>query len=172
MKKVIKNNLFGFLLGMLLCSGIVYATNIYKAVDISYKPIDSSWEVNNVSDALNSLYKKTNESNKSSVHYLGTGTSFNIKEICDELNIDTTTLTEDNFIVGMQSIPSSSGSVSTSVNTATKSMNLNGNTISKTYDATTATLTISGNTISARTNATNAITASSTAVCFAYLILT
>lgn len=55
MKKIIKNNLLCFVLGMLVCGGIVYAAS-YKADDISYIPTDESWEVNNVNDALNSLY--------------------------------------------------------------------------------------------------------------------
>ena len=53
MKKV----LFGVILGIVLCSGIVYGVNLYKSEDISYEPTDVSWEVNNVSDALNSLYE-------------------------------------------------------------------------------------------------------------------
>ena len=167
MKKII----IGFLLGGILFGSIgIYAAS-YLAKDISYTPENASWEVSNVNDALDNLYKKAND-NSAYIKYLGTGTSFNISELCEELNIDPTSLTEDNFIVGIQSIPSSSGAVSTIVNTETKSMNLNGNTLTKTYNPNNSILTISGNTISARTNATNAITASSTAVCFAYLILT
>jgi len=57
MKKIInKNVIFNFILGMLLCSGIVYAVN-YKANDISYTK--EGWEVDNVNEALDSLYDKT-----------------------------------------------------------------------------------------------------------------
>ena len=51
MKKLIT----GFILGIITCSGIVYAAN-YLASDISYEPTDASWEVSNVNDALNDLY--------------------------------------------------------------------------------------------------------------------
>ena len=60
MRKVIKNNLFGFLLGMLLCGGIVCAASYY-ANDVAYEPEDTSWEVNDVDEALNDLYKIINE---------------------------------------------------------------------------------------------------------------
>ena len=63
MKKFIKNNLFGFILGIMLCSGIVYGTNIYESNTIEYNPTDASWEVNNVNDALNVLYDKLAISN-------------------------------------------------------------------------------------------------------------
>ena len=55
MKKIIKNNLFGFILGILVCSGIVYAASYY-AKDVTYNPTDASWEVSNVNDALDDLY--------------------------------------------------------------------------------------------------------------------
>lgn len=60
MKKFLKNNIFGLILGIILGSGIVYAANVYKAIDISYEPTDASWEVNNVEAALNDLYKNSN----------------------------------------------------------------------------------------------------------------
>jgi len=56
MKKILKNNLPGFILGIILCSGVIYGVNLYKSEDIQYQPSDDSWEVSNVSDALNSLY--------------------------------------------------------------------------------------------------------------------
>ena len=61
MKIFVKNNLFGFLLGFLLCSGIVYAATLYNASDITYKPTDASWEVSNVSEALNVLKNKLDD---------------------------------------------------------------------------------------------------------------
>ena len=55
MKNIInKNTIFSFLLGIILCSGIVYATN-YLATEISYTK--DGWGVNNVSEALDDLYE-------------------------------------------------------------------------------------------------------------------
>lgn len=83
MKKVFdKKILFIFMVGIMLCSGIVYATTLYKATDVSYEPTDESWEVANVSDALNSLYAsgksisissvaKDASGNDAAVHYYG-----------------------------------------------------------------------------------------------------
>ena len=54
MKKV----LIGFIAGIILCGGIeIYATSLYKAKDISYNK--ENWEVNNVNDAIDSLYNNT-----------------------------------------------------------------------------------------------------------------
>ena len=65
MKKIInKNTLFGIIIGIILCSGIVYGVNLYKSEDISYEPTDASWEVSNVNDAIDSLYVKTKEIEK------------------------------------------------------------------------------------------------------------
>ena len=57
MKKLI----IGFILGILLCGGIVYAVN-YKASDISYSSDKTT--VKNVSEALDELYKKGDNSVK------------------------------------------------------------------------------------------------------------
>ena len=54
-----KKLMLGFIMGILLCSGIVYATNLYKSEDIFYEPSDASWEVDNVSAAINSLHNNT-----------------------------------------------------------------------------------------------------------------
>jgi len=50
------------------CVG-VYASS-YLASDISYSPIDSSWEVSNVSEALNDLYSNTKNTG-GNLYYLG-----------------------------------------------------------------------------------------------------
>jgi len=61
MKKIIKifryNTLFTFIMGSLIfgCIG-VYATSSYYAKNISYEP-NSNWEVSNVNEALDELYK-------------------------------------------------------------------------------------------------------------------
>jgi len=62
MKKVI----LGFILGGIICSGIVYAAS-YLATDIQYTPSDETWGVSNVNDALDSLYELSNKST-SSIH--------------------------------------------------------------------------------------------------------
>ena len=54
--KKFKLILTGFILGIILCGGIVYGASYY-AKDVSYEPTDASWEVTNVSDALDHLYK-------------------------------------------------------------------------------------------------------------------
>ena len=61
MKKFIKNNIFGFALGIILCGGIVYGANVYQSNSIEYNPTDSSWNVSNVSDAINSLHSMVKE---------------------------------------------------------------------------------------------------------------
>ena len=77
------------LVGIILCSGIVYASN-YSAIDITYN--HSNWKVDNVNDALNDLYN-----NASKIYPLGTGVSFNIKELVP--NVDYTKLIVSDFIV-------------------------------------------------------------------------
>jgi len=51
-----KKMLLGFILGLLIWGGIVYATS-YFAKDISYQPSDETWNVSNVNEAINSLYE-------------------------------------------------------------------------------------------------------------------
>ena len=62
MKKIIKNNILGFILGIIFCGGIVYAASLYNANDVAYEPTDENWEVTNVSEALDSLYVSYNQS--------------------------------------------------------------------------------------------------------------
>lgn len=86
MKKILRNNLLGFILGIILCSGIVYGINLYKSEDIQYQPSDAGWEVSNVNDALNSLYNNNNVNVEymefSSTPYANTsGISFDITAI-------------------------------------------------------------------------------------------
>ena len=83
MKKFIKNNLFGFLIGGLIFGSIgIYGTNVYQSSAIEYSPTDASWEVDNVNEAINSLHNLVNSSsiskiakdtsgNEASVHYYG-----------------------------------------------------------------------------------------------------
>jgi len=96
MKKLIT----GFILGIIACSGIVYAAN-YLASDISYEPTDASWEVNNVNDALNDLYensKSNNEPVTNSPILIYTGSrsgSVNVKNLYPD---DYMNFTVDNFL--------------------------------------------------------------------------
>ncbi len=61
MKKILKSKIFIVIITMIICiSGTLYAANVYYANTIKYTPSDSSWNVTNVSDALNSLYSSRN----------------------------------------------------------------------------------------------------------------
>ena len=74
MKKLIT----GFILGIILCSGIVYATS-YLASDVLYTPNDKTWEVSNVEEVLNSLYDGSidiqTEMNSQNMHFNDKGGS-------------------------------------------------------------------------------------------------
>ena len=76
MKKFIKNNIFGFLIGIILCSGVVYGTSSYESNNIKYSPTDSSWNVNNVNEAINSLYSMKTELDN--IKGIGDATAANI----------------------------------------------------------------------------------------------
>jgi len=57
MKKINYKPLFTFIIGALIFGSIgIYATSTYYAKNISYEP-NSNWEVSNVNDALDELYK-------------------------------------------------------------------------------------------------------------------
>jgi hypothetical protein len=57
MKKIKKNHIFAFILGA-ITFGSIGAVSAYTIVskDITYTPKDATWNVNNVSDALDNLY--------------------------------------------------------------------------------------------------------------------
>lgn len=65
MKKCVINNMFWFFLGIILCSGVVFASNMYKASDIIYTN-DINDEVKNVNEALDDLNNKTKVGNATS----------------------------------------------------------------------------------------------------------
>ena len=94
-----KKYVFGFIFGILMSSGIVYAATLIDSKDVTYTPSDSSFNVNDVSDALNNLYNRISdlESSSSAVYYLGTATSYDIKTLFPQ--IDYTALTSDNFLI-------------------------------------------------------------------------
>lgn len=89
-----KKNIVCFILGGLLFGIIgVNGVLLYKASDIEFVPKDDNWNVNNLNEAINDLYD-----NRVSLIYLGTGTSFDVKNKLPN-NIDYSKLTSDNFIV-------------------------------------------------------------------------
>jgi len=62
MRKIFISKLFYFILGIIISSGItVYAATTLLSKDIGFVPDNSSWEVNNVQDALNDLYSSVEE---------------------------------------------------------------------------------------------------------------
>ena len=69
MKKIIKNPIFTFIIGLVLAGSVVgvVAYN-YNAKDIGYTPSDSSWEVNNVEEALKDLKANHSASNISLIY--------------------------------------------------------------------------------------------------------
>ena len=77
MRRIIKNNIFGFILGIILCSGIVYGVNIYESNTIKYSPTDTSWNVSNVNEAINSLYNMKTELNNTKTELDSTKTELN-----------------------------------------------------------------------------------------------
>ena len=77
MKKFIKNNIFGFILGIILCGGIVYGVNTYESNTIEYSPTDTSWNVSNVNEAINSLYSIKTELDATKTELDSTKTELN-----------------------------------------------------------------------------------------------
>ena len=65
MKKFIKNNLLGFILGVLVSGGVVYAATLIDSKDVTYTPSDSSFDVSNVEGALDQIYLELSVINKS-----------------------------------------------------------------------------------------------------------
>ena len=56
MKKLIKNPIFMFILGIILSSSIVFAYSLI-APDVGFTPRDDTWDVDNTKDALDDLYR-------------------------------------------------------------------------------------------------------------------
>lgn len=88
MKKFIRNNIFGFILGGLIFGGIgIYAVSYY-AKDVTYTPGDKTWEVSNVEEALNSLYE--NKSSSSNLNYITEATTLDYNTSAISTTITTT----------------------------------------------------------------------------------
>ena len=81
MKKFIKNNLLGFILGVLVSGGVVYAATLIDSKDVTYTPSDSSFDVSNVESALDDLYDKVGNkfdmSNAELIYFGGVGATGN-----------------------------------------------------------------------------------------------
>ena len=99
MKKI----LIGFILGGLIFGSIVYATSYY-AKDVAYEPTDASWEVNNVEDALNSLYEDS-KSNDSSEIIVGMSMTQSITDTTSYNHIGTCKLIYNGNEIDSISIP-------------------------------------------------------------------
>ena len=56
MGKLLKNRIFIFILGGIVCSSVTAAAYTISAKQIGYTPKDSSWKVTNVADAITDLY--------------------------------------------------------------------------------------------------------------------
>ena len=68
MKRIIKNNLLGFILGIIVTTALtVSASILYQASEIGYTPKDSTWKKSNgdkietIEDAIDELYLKTDK---------------------------------------------------------------------------------------------------------------
>lgn len=102
-----KNNFFKnilFLVALVLSFGVGGVTALtLVADDIIYNPKNSDFAVDNAQDALDQLYDMVENysgGGMKSVIYLGTEKSYNIKTLYPD--VDYTTLTNDNFIVGTE----------------------------------------------------------------------
>lgn len=81
MKKIFKNRLFIFILGVLMTSVSVYAVS-YLATDVTYSPKDTNWRVDNVHDALDELYETYNNGStdgSASSGLVGKTITYNVK---------------------------------------------------------------------------------------------
>ena len=73
MKKVIKNPLFTFILGVVLAASFsVYATVSILSSQVDYVPRDSEWDVNNVEAAIDELYEMAKNNGGNSQGFSGT----------------------------------------------------------------------------------------------------
>jgi len=85
MKKMIGSRVFSFILGALIFSGMTVFAYSISSKDISFTPSDSNWEVDNVEDAMNSLYENASGykyqdflNNASSYHSVIAGSSLSV----------------------------------------------------------------------------------------------
>lgn len=97
MKKIIKNPIFTFILGILICGSTAVAASTMLARNITYTPNDNTWDVNNVEAALDSLYQ-----NKSNVVLYDkkqyTGDVINTYTFGEKINLGIVVISSDNNI--------------------------------------------------------------------------
>lgn len=107
----------------------------------------------------------------SRVIYLGKGTSFDLSQI---LSDDYTSLTADNFIVGISAKSSASASYTPS-GTSKQTYTATGAALSitKSYDSSTGALTLGGytETVTVRSSSGGTGTTNTNCTCFAYVVL-
>lgn len=138
----LKTWFFGLITGGILFGGIgVMATTYFSSSDVSFTPTDDSWDVSNVQDAIDSLYSIADNNEASSLIYLGTESSYDIKTLYPDIY---STLTVDNFIVEVNSASSYGTSMhSPASDTWTQSYRgFSSYTNSKEYNSETGILTI------------------------------
>ena len=77
MKKVFKNPLFTFILGVVIAASFsVYATVSILSSQVDYIPRDSEWNVNNVEDAIDDLYNMASANANGSNGFVGLAFNF------------------------------------------------------------------------------------------------
>lgn len=76
MKKIFrKSNIFSFILGSIIFGGIgVVSAHTIFATDIGYTSKSSTWKVDNVKDAIDDLYEKSQYVNGSNIEKIELGT--------------------------------------------------------------------------------------------------
>ena len=97
MKRFIKNNLFGFVIGTIIFGSIgVYATHKYQAKDISYKDTDVESAVNDLYGRVNGSVSKLSKSENfnNSNYFSSTATDNNL--ILDGMCFQILRVTDDN----------------------------------------------------------------------------
>ena len=73
MKKIISNPIFTFILGALICGTTGVVASTLMASNVSYTPKDSTWGVNNVEAAIDSLkLSKTSDNYSTEEQVIGT----------------------------------------------------------------------------------------------------
>ncbi|MBR1416348.1 MAG: hypothetical protein IJ572_00830 [Bacilli bacterium] len=74
MKRILKSRLLFFILGAVIFSTVsVFAYSIL-ATNVGFTPTESTWNVDNVSDALNNLYNEVHDMKKGTFEFVDTDT--------------------------------------------------------------------------------------------------
>lgn len=162
MKKVI----LGIAIGILVSSVVAYAgTYLYTADEVGYTTSKNT-SVNNVNAAINDLYSRISdlESSSSTVYYLGTATSYDIKTLFPE--IDYTKLTSSNFLVVSTGVGGNPAVASQLDRAHWVRFWSSGSSAS--YNATTGIVSVSGGTVTA---SDDSVSISRSNGCLTYLVI-